>query len=237
LTNKPHNWIEYWDTQNISDESEVMLEMQSFIKAAEPVLHFAPQDKVLDIGCGTGTLESCLKSRVKELHGVDTSIQCIESCRKKFTQDQNCHFYSLDLKDYTNLSCLESKGFTIAICLSVIQYYQTIDDVMKLISEVRKVMAPGGRFLISDIYTKTSTLADVRALLKAGLREHRLLKTIVFLIRARFSEYSKLRSSLGLLVLSKKEIMDIIDRLGLDGEMLTTKLTRMESRSHLLIRF
>ncbi|KPL07127.1 hypothetical protein AMJ86_05710 [bacterium SM23_57] len=237
MKEKPNNWIEYWDTQTIFDESEWMPEMRFFIKATESLLNYGHQDKLLDIGCGTGNLAAFLKDRVKEIYGVDTSERYIESCRKRFAMDKNCHFSTLDIKDYTNLSHLESKKFTIVICLSVIQYYQSIHDIEKLISEVQGVVEPGAKFLIADIFTKTSTSADIRALLKAGFKERRLLKTLAFLLRARFSEYSKLRSSLGLLALSVEEMLNLIDKFNLNAKVLTTRLTRMESRIHLLIEF
>lgn len=237
MKEKSNNWIEYWETQTIFDESEWMQDMQFFIKTTEPLLNYGLRDKVLDIGCGTGNLAALLKDRVKEIYGVDTSERFIESCRKRFSMDKNCHFNTLDRKDYTNLSDIKGNEFTIVICLSVIQYYRNIHDIEKLISEVQRVVEPGAKFLIADIFTKTSTIADVRALLKAGFKEHRLLKNFTFLLRARFSEYSKLRSSLGLLALSVEEMSTLIDKLNLNAKVLTSRLTPMESRIHLLIEF
>jgi 2-polyprenyl-3-methyl-5-hydroxy-6-metoxy-1,4-benzoquinol methylase len=234
---QPDNWVDYWDTQTIFDNEEWMKGMEFFIKATEPILNYSSDDIILDFGCGTGNIAAFLKNRVKEIHGIDTSQHFIQFCKNQFKDDANCFFAVLNNQDYFDLSCLKRRDFTLIICLGVIQYYRNIGEVEKMIQVLREIAAPGARLLIADIHSKTNMLADLFALVKVGFRERRLFKTIKFMIQAKFSDYSKVRSDLGLLILSDQEILDMVDRLGLDADLITDRLVRKEGRRHLLIRF
>jgi ubiquinone/menaquinone biosynthesis C-methylase UbiE len=232
-----NNWLTYWNEETIFTDADWRKNMEIFVRATDPMMNYTTDDIILDIGCGPGYLASFLKDRVKEIHGVDTSERYLEICGKKFAQDHNVFFYKLDNDNYTDLSFLRTKKFSIIICLSVIQYYKSITDVEKLIEAVRGIALPGSRFLITDFQTNTGTFSDVYGILKTGFKERFLCKALLFLFRARTSKYYKIRSSLGLLTLSVENLNELIDKLHLNAQILSMKLTVNENRKHLLITF
>lgn len=207
------------------------------MRSTDQLLNYNNQDIILDIGCGPGYLEAFLKDKVKEMHCLDISEHYLDICRKKFNLNQKLFFYKLDKENYTDLSFIQTKKFSIIICLSVIQYYKNISEVEKLIKEVQRVALPGARFLIADILTKTGMFSDIWGALRAGFSEKHLLETLKVMFRARFSAYSKTRSSAGVLSLSTDELNKLINKLKLNAEVLSTRLTFQGNRKHLLIRF
>lgn len=231
------NWIDYWENKSIFQDTNWEKYMEIFLRSTDKLLNYNNQDIILDIGCGPGYLELFLKDKVKEIHCLDISEYYLEICRKKFNLNQKLFFYKLDKANYTDLSFLETRKFSIIICLSVIQYYKDISEVEKLIKEVQRVALPGARFLIADIITKTAMFSDIWGALRTGLSEKHFLETLKVLFRARFSAYSKTRSLAGILSLSTEDLHGLIKKLELNAEVLNTQLTFQGNRKHLLIRF
>jgi ubiquinone/menaquinone biosynthesis C-methylase UbiE len=237
IENKTENWINYWDTENIFTDKKWQKDMEIFIKSTFPLLNYNLEDIVLDIGCGPGFLAMFLKDKVREIHCLDTSERYLNICKKRLSQEKSIFFYKIDENNYTDLSFLKTKKFTIIIMLSVIQYYKSISDVEKLIEEVRQVALPDSKFLIADIIVDNRMLSDIWSVLKTGFKEKYLLETFKYLFRSITSRYFKIRNSLGLFSVSVKELQELIKKLNLNAEILNTKLTATINRKHLLIRF
>jgi ubiquinone/menaquinone biosynthesis C-methylase UbiE len=231
------NWIDWWNTETVIRHVTWQKNMEIFMRTTEPLLNYSPQDIILDIGCGPGYLAAFLKDRVKELHCVDTSERYLGICRDKFAEDKNVFFYRLNEDDYTNLSFFKTNKFSIIICLSVIQYYRSSDDVEKLIEEVRRVALPGSKFLIADIPISDSKISGIWALLRSALKEKRLSETVKLFFQLTTSGYRKAYSSLGLLIFPLGKLEELIDKHNLDAQVLRIRMTSNENRGHLLIKF
>lgn len=237
MKNELNNWVDYWDVESIVSDTNWKTHTDIFLKATDPILNYSDQDTMLDIGCGAGHLAADLKDRVKEICCLDTSQRFLDLCRQRLGHNPNVSFHRLDPAHYTDLSCLNGKKFSIVVCLSVIQYYQSVKEVERLISEVRRVALPGARFLIADIPTQPGMVSDLYRMLIGAVRKRCFLKTLKLLCKTQFSPYRRTRSSLGLLTLSSQCLHGMIDRLGLDAKLLSTHMTLNESRRHLLITF
>lgn len=236
MENISDNWIDYWNTETLLTDAKWQKDMELFIKTTTPLLNYNAQDVILDIGCGPGFLASLLTDRVKEIHCADTSERYLDICKKKFGKEQNIFFHKLSSKDYTDLSFLEANKFSIIICLSVIQYYKNINEVERLIKEVQRIALPGSRFLIADILTQEGFISDLWKLLKSSFRERYLIEALRFLVKARTSDYYKIRSLQGLLIIPVEQLEDLIAKLNLNAKILNTQLTAI-NRKHLLITF
>jgi ubiquinone/menaquinone biosynthesis C-methylase UbiE len=231
-------WIEWWNTENIVTHAIWHNNMEIFVTASESLLHYDSQDIVLDIGSGPGYLAAFLKGRVKEIHCLDTSQRYLDMCKDKFVGDNNIFVYKLNEDNYTDLSFLRDKTFSIIICQSVIQYYKDMGEVERLIKEVWRVALPGARFLIADIPIASSLTAHVYGLLKGAFRKNRLLEISKMLFQTVASaKHRTAYLSSGLLTFSDEKLKALIGKLDLDADVLTTRLTVNENRKHLLIRF
>jgi ubiquinone/menaquinone biosynthesis C-methylase UbiE len=237
MTSRPKNWLDWWETENIVAEATWHNNMEIFVTASHSLLHYNSQDIILDIGSGPGYLAAFLKDRVKEIYCLDTSSRYLDLCRDKFAKDRNVFINQLDKNNYTDLSLLNNKKFSIIICQSVIQYYKSINEVEHLIEEVRRAALPGARFLITDIPTTNNVMLLTYGLVKTAFRKGRISEISKLLFKIATSKYGKAYSSLRLLAISDGELKELIDKLGLDAKVLSINLTCNEHRRHLLVRF
>jgi ubiquinone/menaquinone biosynthesis C-methylase UbiE len=237
ITPKSGSWIDYWKSETLFGEFQWQENMDIFVRTSRPIMDYGPADVVLDVGCGPGYLEAALKDSVRELHGVDVSERYLQRCRERFSGQPNVFFYKLDETNYTDLTPVAGKRFSKIVCLSVVQYYKSIDEVETLIRNVREVALPGARFLIADITIHGGWLKDTWGVLKTAYEERCFWKTLFFLVRARTSDYYRVRATQGLLSFTMPQLSDMISRLGLNAEILSTRLTTNSNRKHLLVRF
>jgi ubiquinone/menaquinone biosynthesis C-methylase UbiE len=231
------NWLEWWETESVITPSVWRHNMETFVRASDPLLHYGTEDIVLDLGSGPGYLADCLKERVREIHCVDTSQRYVDICREKFAKNSNVFIHRLDREKYTDLSLLGAKRFSLIVCQSVIQYYRAIGEVEDMVRAVRRVAMPGARFLIADIpITGHRSLLTCR-LLRTAWRDHRLAEMSKLLFRMATSACGQAYSSLRLLVLSEAQLAGLVNKLGLDAQILSERMTCNDGRRHLFIRF
>lgn len=94
--------------------------------------------RILDIGCGTGTLRTRLPAeKVGSYLGVDTSSEAIKAAQRRAVE-----------RSVFQVSEIPSDGvFDVIICNEVLYL---IDDIPAFLSKVRPLMAPDGVLLMSN---------------------------------------------------------------------------------------
>ncbi len=100
---------------------------------------------VLDIGCGNGALLSALSSRIKHGAGVDESAAMIERARARASAHNNLAFTTI------NSPVLPFADATFDVVISLMSFRYL--DWDPLLTEVKRVVKPGGKFLIVDMVT------------------------------------------------------------------------------------
>jgi SAM-dependent methyltransferase len=228
------NWIDYWDSDTLF-RPIMKSAARYFYAKARPVLRYDPRDVVLDFGCGPGYLAELLAESCREVHGVDTSARMIAECRARFAARPNMFFHRLDRDRYTDLSALGQGRFSLIVCLSVIQYFDSLASVELLLDSFRRAAAPGARLLVADIPVRGAPLRETFELLRASLTENILRETLWFLLRSVASRYSITRARAGLLVIPLRQLEELADRLSLEARFLTEPLTYNRHRLHMLV--
>ena len=120
---------------------ETQLRATAETSAAHLLPHLRPGLRLLDFGCGPGTISVGLAEAVApgEMHGVDMDESLIERARSvaaSLGQD-NAIFHVGDVTDLQ----FEDNFFDVAHCRSVLMH---VPDTAGVLSEVKRVLKPGG---------------------------------------------------------------------------------------------
>ena len=119
-----------------------------------------PHETVLDVGCGIGRNAVPLIGRVREYYGFDIMPDAIRWCQKNITRSHpNFHFHLADVynKAYNpkgRRSASEYRfpypdgKFDLVFLVSVFTH-MLYGDVANYLSEIARVLRPGGRCVIS----------------------------------------------------------------------------------------
>lgn len=118
----------------------------------EQVLQTIDAGKVLDVATGNGGFIQFVMDNTKshgEIFGIDTSELGIRSAYKAFA-DKNVHFRHMDA---ANLGFADGIFDTVSIANSL----HHMADLSDVLSEMVRVLKPGGTFLLAEMYRNNQT--------------------------------------------------------------------------------
>jgi len=95
------------------------------------------QRRILDVGCGTGTMLTYLKS-FGDAEGVDIDEEAIGYCRERGLE-------GVRLGEAANLP-YDAASFDLVTALDVVEH---LDDDEAAFAEIRRVLRPGGQLLVT----------------------------------------------------------------------------------------
>lgn len=102
------------------------------------------RQKILDIGCGAGTISFYLASKKHEVLGIDISNNAINACResvKRLRLERNAHFEVMNFPKQ-----IPDERFDLIICSEVIEHLYDDDLALK---KIFLLLKPGGIAFIS----------------------------------------------------------------------------------------
>ena len=97
--------------------------------------------KILDVGCGTGELETNLANQF-EVVGIDLAVPMLRVAKDKC---RDCEF----LRASCNKIPFRDGAFAMALVVNVLHHLKT-SDRQALFSEISKILAPGGHLFVFE---------------------------------------------------------------------------------------
>jgi cyclopropane fatty-acyl-phospholipid synthase-like methyltransferase len=126
------------------------------------MLHPAPGEKILDIGCGVGWFAAMVASQYgAEVSAIDVSEYAISEARRRYGHINNLHFdvYDALLIDY-------EEAFDKISCLDVLEHFSR-EDGQVLLRKIYKALKKGGNLVLCLPLNDIGHLPPMRAAAKA----------------------------------------------------------------------
>jgi 2-polyprenyl-3-methyl-5-hydroxy-6-metoxy-1,4-benzoquinol methylase len=116
--------------------------------------HFRDLDamRLLDIGCGNGiqTLYISEKYRPQFLYGVDLNPMHVDMANQEKAR-RGLAMVEFGVDNAQSLTSVANNSFDAAICIESSHHYP---DKFAFLSQVKRVLRPGGQFVIADLIRK-----------------------------------------------------------------------------------
>ena len=149
------SWPIYWNKKNIWTNSDIWKKNNEiFFNKTSNIFNYNKKHTILDIGCGNGDFAKKISDKVGLIYCLDTSQEFINLCKINVSNKNNIKILKLG-NDYTNLSFLKNINFSIIIANSVVQYYKSQEEIIKLVKSVKKIAIKNAYFLIADMHVVT----------------------------------------------------------------------------------
>jgi len=141
-------------TMGYNEEFQVMLNRRSAeTHAAHLLPHLKPGMRVLDFGCGPGTISAGLAKAVEpgELHGIDMEESQLSIARAAAAAGghDNATFHVGDVTDLP----FEDNSFDVVHCHAVLNH---IPETQTVLAEVKRVLKPSGIISSRELITASS---------------------------------------------------------------------------------
>lgn len=125
-------------------QSHLFIAIRKLIFPLHKLIHYVPEGKVLDLGCGHGSLSFALAKKYPKTQviGIDPSAQKIRAAQKIYKHN-NLTFYC------STISKLSDKNFQ-TIIISDVLYLLPYQEKLKIITQVKNKLVKNGTLLIKE---------------------------------------------------------------------------------------
>ncbi len=159
-------WRSSHDGQPLPEE-----EMRQWARErVERVLSHRPR-RVLEIGCGTGMLLFQIAPHCEAYHGLDLSQSSLDYVAAQIARSgDSFRHVTLEQGPAEAVSAMAPGSFDAVILNSVIQYFPSVDYLLKVLEGAVRAVAPGGILFVGDVRVRSLGPA-LRASLELGKAE------------------------------------------------------------------
>jgi SAM-dependent methyltransferase len=226
------SWLAFWDKPHAIYVNARHKDVH-YRLIAEEIAALVPsrQARVLDYGCGEALHADAVAVACAELFLCDGAPSVRAGLAARFAGDGKIRVLAPDA-----IAHLPQSSLDLIVLHSVAQYLSTA-ELAALLATFRRLIAPGGFVLVSDIIApELSAAADVTALLRFGATNGFLLAALGGLMRTLFSDYRRLRARYGLTHYSEADMLRLLAVAGFSGERVAKNIGHNQSRMAFVAR-
>lgn len=173
---------------------------------------------VLDYGCGDALEAGRVATRVQRLYLFDAVAEVVTRLRERFAGQPG-----ITVLDEAGLAALPPGSVDLVVVNSVVQYLRR-DELDALLTTSRRVLKEEGTLIVADVIPPDAGAAnDVASLLRTAWRHGFLVPALGGLVATFFSDYRRLRRSVGLATYTEAAFLDILSQ-GFDARRRTENL-------------
>ncbi|RBI63220.1 SAM-dependent methyltransferase [halophilic archaeon] len=155
LENKRRARVFYKYLSKVYDTVNPFVWNEEMRAEAISMLDVAEDDRVLDVGCGTGFATEGLLERTENVHGLDQSVHQLEKAWDKLGKHDPVSFYRGDAERLP----FRDDTFDVVWSSGSIEYWP---DPVATLRDMRRVTKPGGQVLVvGPNYPKTGVMQKV----------------------------------------------------------------------------
>ena len=210
-------WIDFWDTSTRSTSTPAT----GRASGASPTTccHAPPGGVMLDYGCGEALEAARVAEPLSRLILCGPAPNVRETLGARFAGS-----HKIDVRKPEDVPTMTAGSLDVVVMHSVAQYLSA-RELDALIGLFRRLLKPGGLLVLGDVIPrKLSTLSDVWALMLFGRQEGFFWAALRGLIRTFFSDYWRLRQSLGIARYDGAEIAAKLESAGFSVELARTNI-------------
>jgi SAM-dependent methyltransferase len=220
------DWVSFWDTPHsiyVNDRHRdvhyrtIAQDMRRYVTASDAV--------VMDYGCGEALHADLLAAAARRLILVEAPPGIVAGLRAHFAAEPNIEVWTAD-----QVAQCPDRSIDLIVLHSVAQYVSqaALDG---LFAEFRRLLRPDGRLVVGDVIPPTvSVFADAAALLRFAAAHGFLGTAVLGLARTLFSDYPRLRKTLGLSLYDEPAMLRKLAAAGFVGARMPTNIGHNQAR-------
>jgi ubiquinone/menaquinone biosynthesis C-methylase UbiE len=219
-------WREYWnsDTPIYVNGRHRQVHYRRIAEDIERLLT-GPAPRVLDYGCG----EALAADRVARRCGHLTLCDGAELVRRRLGERLG-HMANITILAPEELGSIADGSLDLIVVNSVVQYLSR-EELTGMLALWRRKLSPAGRLVIADVLPhQLNPLTDVTALLRFAAGNGFLLAAMVGLGKTFFSDYRRVRATLGLTHYDEAEMLALLRNSGFTAERMATNFGHNQAR-------
>jgi ubiquinone/menaquinone biosynthesis C-methylase UbiE len=204
------DWVSFWNSPHSIYVNARHREVHYRAIADLFVRHVpSPDAVVLDFGCGEALHADHVAAACRRLILVDAAATVRAGLAARFADRS-----SIEVRAPAELAEFQDRSIDLVVMNSVAQYL-TSAEFSALLLLFRRLLRPGGLLLIGDVIPpQVSAFADAMALLNYGTANGFLFAAIRGLLRTAVSDYTKLRSRIGITLYTEAEMLQRLEAAG-----------------------
>jgi SAM-dependent methyltransferase len=225
-------WLAFWDRPHSIYVNARHKDVHYHLIAEEiAALVPSPGARVLDYGCGEALHADLVTAACGELFLCDGAPSVRAGLAARFAGNAKIRVLAPD-----EIALLPQNSLDLIVLHSVAQYLATA-ELQALLAAFRRLMAPGGILLVSDIIPpQLAATADVTALLRFAAQKGFLLAALGGLARTLFSDYRRLRTRYGLAHYGEADMLHMLAAAGFTGQRAAKNIGHNQARMAFIAR-